>query len=71
MAAKHEHEFYVATQSGVTEIKGESYTYMKDVTRVRAGHPLLEAAPDYFKPVDDHIHHDVEAATAKPGEKRA
>jgi hypothetical protein len=63
-------EVYIATQSGASDVDGETYVFTKGSTRVRAGHPLLRAVPDYFEPVDDHIHYDVEQATRAPGEKR-
>jgi hypothetical protein len=64
---------YIAVQSGVCEIKGEPFVFVKGATLVREGHPLLAAVPDYFEPVTEHLHHDheLEAATATPGEKRA
>lgn len=63
-------EIYVAIESGSVEIKGETCVFVKNVTRVRAGHPLLKAVPDYFAEVEDAVHYDVEQATAVPGEKR-
>jgi hypothetical protein len=70
MAAKKTEEVYIATQSGVAEIKGEPLVFTKGVTRVRHGHPLLKAIPEAFEPVNDHVHYEVEKATAAPGEKR-
>lgn len=61
---------FVAKESGSTEIKGESYVFVKGVTRVREGHPILKTCPEYFEPVEEHVHYDVEKATAAPGEKR-
>lgn len=63
-------EVFVANTSGVAEIKGESFTFHAGVTRVRAGHPLLKACPDYFSPVTDAVTYEVESASAAPGEKR-
>lgn len=63
-------DVFVATESGSCEVKGETFVFVRNVTRVRAGHPLLKAVPDYFRPVEERIHYDVEAATAAPGEKR-
>ncbi len=68
--ATAKNEVYIAKDSGSAEIKGEVYVFHKDVTRVRAGHPLLKAVPDAFHPVTDRIHYDVEQATKAPGEKR-
>lgn len=70
MPTKEKAEVYVARESGASEVKGEVYTFTKGITRVRAGHPLLKAVPDYFEPVDDSVHYDLEQATASPGEKR-
>ena len=61
---------YIATESGSAEVDGETYIFTRGQTRVREGHPLLDAVRDYFEPVGDHIHYDVEQATAAPGEKR-
>lgn len=61
---------YIAVQSGVCELDGEPFVFVKGSTLVREGHPLLDACPDYFEPVNDHLHHDIEAATAAPGETR-
>jgi len=63
-------DIYVATESGTCDIKGRQYPFTKGVTRVRAGHELLKACPDYFELVSEHVHYDVEQATAAPGEKR-
>jgi hypothetical protein len=61
---------FVATESFSTEIDGESIVVQRDKTRVREGHPILKACPDYFKPLEDGITFEVERATAAPGEKR-
>jgi hypothetical protein len=63
-------QVYVATQSGCCEIKGELFVFVKGVTRVRGGHGLLKACPDYFEAADEHVHHEIEQATKAPGEKR-
>jgi hypothetical protein len=62
-------DIYVATQSFAAEVDGDPVFVNKD-ERVRAGHPLLDTNPDFFEPVDDVVHYDVEQATAAPGEKR-
>lgn len=61
---------YIATDSGSAEIKGETLVFSKGATLVREGHPLLKACPDFFELASDHVHYDVEQATAAPGEKR-
>jgi hypothetical protein len=61
---------YIAVQSGSWQApNGRSYTFHKDVTLVRTGHPLLKGAGAFFEPVDDHVHFDVEHP-AKTGETR-
>jgi len=58
---------FVATQSFVTQ----DADVTAGVTRIREGHPLLKRYPDWFAPVEDqHVHYDVETATAAPGELR-
>ena len=62
---------FIATQSGTAEgKKGDSYVFVKGVTRVAKGHELLRLCPDYFEPVADAVHYGVEQATAGPGEQR-
>lgn len=46
-------------------------TIVKDITRVREGHPLLAQYPSLFRLADAHYEWpEVEQATAAPGEKR-
>lgn len=61
---------YIATESGACEINGETQIFVKQRTRVREGHPLLKAVPDYFRPIDEMVDYDVETATAAPGERK-
>jgi hypothetical protein len=63
-------DVFVATESFSTEINGETFVVHRDKTRVREGHPILKANPDYFEPAGDGVMLDVEHATAAPGEKR-
>lgn len=63
-----EADIYVANSSGFIRVDGVVHRYIKGQTRVRAGHPLLRAAPKRFSPLE--VTYDVEAATAAPGEKR-
>jgi hypothetical protein len=64
-------QVYIATETGVTApINGVEYAFQKGVTRVRAGHPLLTACPNYFEPDVSSVTYDVEQATAAPGERR-
>lgn len=61
---------FIAVQSGVAEIDGLPYVFVKDRTLVEAGHPLLEQCPAFFEPVATQHHYRVEQATAAPGETR-
>jgi pyruvate/2-oxoglutarate dehydrogenase complex dihydrolipoamide acyltransferase (E2) component len=45
-------QVYVATQSGSSEIDGDTVVFIKGVTTVSEGHPLLKAVPDYFQPIE-------------------
>lgn len=51
------------------ELDGERIVVHKGITRVRAGHPITVGREDLFEPIT--VHHEVEQATAAPGEKRA
>jgi hypothetical protein len=68
--AKSKGGVYVAIESGSAEVKGQLYSFIKGVTRVRDGHPLLKDHGVFFEPVDEHVHYEVEQATAAPGEQR-
>ena len=61
-------EIYVARSSGVVRIDGKLHNYYGGSTRVRAGHPLLKAAPNAF--VLMQLDYEVEDATKNPGRKR-
>ena len=61
---------YVARTSGTSEVDGNSYVYITGVTRVREGHPLLKAVPDYFELVTEQIHHEWEQSDAPRGKAR-
>ena len=61
-------DIYVARSSGVVNIDGELHHYYAGTTRVRAGHPLLDAAPGKFEPM--RVHYELEDATKTPGRKR-
>lgn len=63
-------DIYVATETFATEVEGVSQVIHAGLTRVREGHSLLKAFPDYFAPVDTSVDYDVEQATAEPGVKR-
>jgi len=63
-----EGEILIATDSGTTTLDGEEFIFHKGVTRVRVGHKLARALPQYFEPIS--VHYDVEQMTAGPGEKR-
>lgn len=61
-------DIYVAKESFATELDGQSVIVQKDVTRVRAGHPLLKGRENLFELLS--VQYDVEQATSKPGEQR-
>lgn len=73
MAVKKEVEavegrILVAIDSFSRRFEGADHSFQKDVTRVRAGHPILKGIEHLFKPIE--AHYEVEAASAAPGEKR-
>jgi hypothetical protein len=61
---------YVATETYSTMVDGIPQTIHKGKTRVREGHQLLADNPQYYELAGEHVHFDVEQATAAPGEKR-
>lgn len=69
-----ETDIFVAAKNATVFIGGRRVKITRDVTRVRAGHPLLDGREALFKPLN--VHHDlaeqpIEQATAAPGEQRA
>jgi hypothetical protein len=60
----------VARQTGsATTPDGEVIAVTAGHTRVREGHPLLDATPaEWWEPIT--AHYEVEQATAAPGEQR-
>jgi hypothetical protein len=62
-------DVYVCKESGAFEYGGDMIVVNKGVTRVRAGHPILDLYPDLFEEIT--VHYDVEQATKAPGEKRS
>lgn len=61
----------LATESFTTEINGALYTVVKDQTRIADDHPLAKQNPEYFVEPTNELTYEIEAATKKPGEKRA
>lgn len=64
-------DVYVCRESAAFEHGGNMVVVNKGYTRVRVGHPILDAHPELFEPIT--VHYDVpavEQATAAPGEKR-
>jgi hypothetical protein len=62
-------DVFVCKESAAFEYDGNMVVVHKDVTRVRAGHPILVDHPELFEEIT--VHYDVERATAAPGEKRS
>lgn len=58
----------IATETRAIDLDGQTYELRRDVTRVRASHPLASTYPELFKEAD--VHYEVEQMTAAPGEKR-
>ena len=61
-------QILVAKESGVVVLDGQEVVVHKNITRARAGHAIVKAAPDLWEPIK--VHYDVEQATAAPGERR-
>jgi hypothetical protein len=55
-------KWYVATDSGVTDIDGVPFQYRRNVTRVKAGDKVLTMAPHSFKPLDDDSPAEIQRA---------
>ena len=65
-----EPQVFIARESGVARVEGQDMVFVKNVTRVAAGHPVLKVCPDLFVPAEPHRVFRIEQATAAPGEKR-
>jgi hypothetical protein len=61
----------IATNSFSCDLEGIPTSVTEGVTRVRANHPLAIQNPEYFKPVDEGVHFDVEETVAAPGVPRS
>lgn len=59
-----------ATEGFVCEINGERYIVNAGMTRIDASHELAAHYPQHFRPVEEGLSYQVEAATANPGETR-
>jgi hypothetical protein len=68
--AKSSPQVYVATESGSADVDGDTITFVKGQTRIRAGHAILSQLPNFFEPADEHLNYEVEDAMAGPGVKR-
>ncbi|MGH8304879.1 MAG: E3 binding domain-containing protein [Steroidobacteraceae bacterium] len=66
--------FSAELPTGETDAEGQpkhqAFDVRKGITRVREGHLLIQHNPQYFDPVNEQVHYDVETATKAPGEKR-
>lgn len=66
---------FICRETFAGQHDGAPLTCHKGVTRVAAGHPLLDVYGVYFEPVSRDVHFgaptgEVEQATAAPGERR-
>ena len=61
---------FVANTTFSTEVDGVPTIVSAGSDRVREGHPLLAANPQFFDPVEVGVTFEVERATKEPGEKR-
>lgn len=57
---------YVATKTAFVNFGPGRTKIAKGITRVAAGHPLIEQYPDFFKPADQDVRFGVEDATDRP-----
>lgn len=64
MPTSKKHEILVARESAVFTHDGEKHVIHRGITRVRAGHPILEGREDLFEPLT--VHYDVETARQEP-----
>lgn len=59
-----------ATESFVAEVDGERFVVLQKLTRIAAEHPLAQAHPNRFRPIEGHLSYAESAtATATPGER--
>ena len=68
MARHAGNRVFICSESFVAKLDGVDTTFIKDSSRVREGHPILERHGRFFRLID--VHYDVERATAAPGELR-
>lgn len=68
--AKKTDPIYIASETFACELDGDQIIVNKGITRVRHGHPLLNAYPGAFESLEEGVDFEVEQATAAPGEKR-
>ena len=54
----------VARETAVFVFEGARVVIHEGLTRVRAGHPILEGREHLFRPID--VHYDVEDTRARP-----
>lgn len=55
MARAKDPDVYVAVSSGTVRIDGKRRDYVRGMTVVRAGDPLLRAIPSRFRPLTDPV----------------
>ena len=52
-------------------VDGGTWQIMAGRTRVREGHPMLDLAPAFFKPVEERVDYEWETADAPKRARRA
>jgi hypothetical protein len=70
MATRRGKALYVATSSGVVQLKDGPFHFHTGQTHVREGHPALRAVPMYFMEAEDRTEYESETTTAEPAKAR-
>lgn len=66
MAENSDPQVFIATKTAHINYGEHRTVITKNVTRVAAGHPLLEKYPDFFRAADEGVRFGVEDAVARP-----
>ena len=68
MPRKSEGRVYVPKESFSADVDGVNVVFVRNTTRIREGHELLERFPHMFEVM--RVDYEVEEATAVPGARR-